>query len=104
MHKRSGLSTDVTSSSIIRLYNGESSFANVDINPEPYEGYTISKAVLVSDTTSGPQTTTYTSYPFFVSLDNYDNVVHVFFGCGRMLHSKESGKLLENDGRLVYCG
>lgn len=103
MHKRSGLSTDVTSSSTVRVYDGGSSFANVDINPEPYEGYTISKAVLVRDTTSGPQTTSYTSYPFFVSLVN-DDVVHVFFGCGRMLHSKESGKLLENDGRLVYCG
>lgn len=103
MHKRSELSTDVMSSSTIRLYDGGSSFANVDINPEPYEGYTISKAVLVRDTTSGPQTTSYTSYPFFVSLDN-DDVVHVFFGCGKILHSKESGKLLENEGRLVYCG
>lgn len=103
MHSRSGISTDVASSSDIRVYNGGSSFANVSFDPEPYEGYTISKAVLVRDTVFGPQTTSYYSYPFSVSLYDGD-VVHVFFGCGRMLHSKESGKLVENGGRLVYCG
>lgn len=30
--------------------------------------------------------------------------VEVFFGCGKILYEKETGKLLEHNGKLVYCG
>ena len=30
--------------------------------------------------------------------------IKVFFGCGKLLHKKDTDDLLEHDGRLVYCG
>lgn len=46
-----------------------------------------------------------TSTPYSFSISARDGAyIDVFFGCGKILYEKETGKLLEHNGKLVYCG
>lgn len=46
-----------------------------------------------------------TTNPYIFSISAYDGAcIEVFFGCGKILYEKETGKLLEHNGKLVYCG
>lgn len=70
-----------------------------------YDGY---NAVLIRkrmDKNSGYYIVSIPSNPYSFSNTVSDGAsIEVFFGCGKILYEKETGKLLEHNGKLVYCG
>lgn len=98
---------EIENSKNFLLYPGtpSSSYASLKVTINAYEGFFATYVRYKSRSTSDFYVRKITSTPSTVSFSAYDGaLIEVFFGCGKILYEKETGKLLEHNGKLVYCG